>query len=679
MYRHKPAAGKRGAATEATEQTVLRVALAGNPNVGKSTLFNILTGLHQHVGNWPGKTVEKKEGRCRLDACVLECVDLPGTHSLTAHSAEELIARDYIVKENPDVVVVIVDASDIERNFYLVAQVLELTNRVVIALNMMDLAAIKGYRIFPERLAQALGVPVVPLVARRAEGVQSLLEAIIAVGTGSVVPRPAPIDYLRAKPVLAALREALDGDRLPGYSPEWLALKLLDGDEEIERLTHQALDVSSTERIHSLLREHEHGPAVLADARYAWIGEILRAGMERPARSVITATDRIDHIVTHRFLGLPLLLGIFAAVFWITFNISQPISHWIDQGTTALSSATARWLAPGPDWLSALLAEGVIPGMGGVLTFFPVIAIFFLFLGVLEDTGYMARAAFVMDRIMHALGLHGKAFLSLMVGYGCNVPGVMAARILESERDRVLVALVNPLIPCAARIGVAAFLVGAVFAPALRAPVMVALYALSLLMVILAGFVLRHVALPGERSPFMMELPLYRTPSLRNLSMYTGWRLLAFLKKAGTVILGVSVLIWLLSYFPVGTDLPDSYLGGLGQAIEPVGRLIGLDWRMSVALVTGFAAKETSLATLGVLYHTDEQGLVAALQHAVSPLVALVFVVVQLLYIPCLATVAVIRSETASWKWTAVAVLYPTILAGGVGALIFHIGRALGF
>jgi len=255
----------------------------------------------------------------------------------------------------------------------------------------------------------------------------------------------------------------------------------------------------------------------------------------------------------------------------------------------------------------------------------------------------------------------------------------MAARILESERDRVLVALVNPLIPCAARIGVAAFLVGAFFSPILRTPVMVALYALSLVMVILAGFVLRHVALPGERSPFMMELPLYRTPSIRNLSMCTGWRLLAFLKKAGTVILGVSVLIWLLSYFPVGADLPDSYLGELGAAIEPAGRLIGLDWRMSVALVTGFAAKETSLATLGVLYHTDEHGLVAALQQAISPLVALVFVVVQLLYIPCLATVAVIRSETNSWKWTALAVLYPIILAGGVGALVFHIGRALGF
>jgi len=606
-------------------------------------------------------------------------VDLPGTHSLTAHSAEELIARDYIVKERPDVVVVIVDASDIERNFYLVAQVLELTNRVVIALNMMDLAAVKGYRISPKQLEQALGVPVVPLVARRAEGVRSLLEAIIAVGADSVVPRPTPIDYLRAKPVLAALREALDNDRLPGYSPEWLALKVLEGDEEIERLTHQVLDASHIERIHSLLREHEHGPAVLADARYAWIGEILRAGMEQPARSVITATDRIDHVVTHRFLGLPLLLAVFAAVFWLTFHISGPLSGWIDQGTTALSGATARWLAPGPDWLSALLADGVIPGVGGVLTFFPVIVIFFIFLGVLEDTGYMARAAFVMDRIMHALGLHGKAFLSLMVAYGCNVPGVMAARILESERDRVLVTLVNPLIPCAVRIGVAAFFVGAFFAPALRTPVMVALYALSLLMVILAGFVLRHLVLPGDRSPFMMELPLYRTPNLRNLSMYAGWRVLAFLKKAGTVIVAISVLIWLLSYFPVGADLPDSYLGRLGGAIEPAGRLIGLDWRMSVALVTGFAAKETSLATLGVLYHTDEHGLVAALQQAVSPLVALVFVVVQLLYIPCLATVAVIRSETNSWKWTALAVLYPIILAGGLGALVFHIGRALGF
>jgi ferrous iron transport protein B len=661
-----------------TALKTIRVALAGNPNVGKSTIFNILTGLHQHVGNWPGKTIERKEGTCRLEGYVLECMDLPGTYSLTAHSAEEVIARDYIVRECPDVVVVIVDASNIERNFYLVAQVLELTDRVVVALNMMDLAGVKGYRIFPERLQTALGVPVIPMVARRAEGCGELLRAIVEVASGQRAISPRPVHYRRAEPTLAALREVLAGRALAGYPPEWVALKMLEGDEEIERLEERALDADTRERTHQILRQHEHGPALVADARYAWLEEVLSAGMERPARWVITFTDRVDHIVTHRSLDLPILLGTFIALFWLTFNVTSPISGWLDAGFARLGAWVAQAPAAGPGWLIGLLANGIIPGVGGVLTFLPIILMFFLFLGVLEDSGYMARAAFVMDRIMHAMGLHGKAFLSLLVGYGCNVPGIMATRILETERDRLLAILVNPLIPCVARIGVAAFFVGAFFPPALRTPVMASLYGLSLAMVILAGFLLRRIVLPGEESPFMMELLLYRLPSIRNLALFTGWRLLASLKKAGTVILGLSVLIWFLSSFPAGADLPQTYLGRLGFWMEPAGKLVGLDWRASVALLTGFAAKETSLATLGALYHVGGESLAQALRNSMTPLVALVFVVVQLLYIPCLATVAVIRSETNSWKWTALGALYPLIPAGGLGLLIFHVGRAIG-
>jgi len=662
-----------------TALKTIRVALAGNPNVGKTTIFNILTGLHQHVGNWPGKTVERKQGICRLPDQAIECVDLPGTYSLTAHSAEEVIARDYVLRESPDVVVVIVDASNIERNFYLVAQMLELTERVVVALNMMDLAGVKGYRIFPERLQAALGVPVIPMVARHAEGCRELLQAIVEVATGQRTTSPRPIRYGLAQPTLTALREILAGEEPGGYPTGWIALKMLEGDEEVERLEQEALPAPTRDRIHRVLREHEHGPAVVADARYSWIEQVLSEGMERPARSVITFTDRIDHVVTHRFLGLPILLGIFVSVLWLTFKVSSPLSNLLDAGFARLGEWTASVLAFGPPWLASLLADGVIPGVGGVLTFLPIILILFLFLGVLEDSGYMARAAFVMDRIMHVMGLHGKAFLSLLVGYGCNVPGIMATRILETERDRLLAILVNPLIPCAARIGVAAFFVGAFFPPALRTPVMASLYGLSLAMVILAGFLLRRVVLPGEESPFMMELPLYRAPSLRNLAILTGWRLLAFVKKAGTVILGVSVLIWLLSSFPAGADLPHTYLGRLGFWLEPAGKLLGLDWRMSVALVTGFAAKETSLATLGVLYHAEGEGLAQALRQNITPLVALVFVVIQLLYIPCLATVAVMRSETNSWKWTALGVIYPLALAGALGLVIFAVGKALGF
>ncbi len=657
---------------------VIRVALAGNPNVGKSTIFNILTGLHQHVGNWPGKTVERKEGACRLEGYLLECMDLPGTYSLTAHSAEEIVARDYVLKERPDVVVVILDASNIERNCYLLVQVLELTDQVVVGLNMMDLAGVKGYRIFPDKLEEILGVPVVPMVARRAEGCQELLKAIIEVGTGQRATSPRPIRYGAAESTLARLQELLAGENLEGLPARWVALKMLEGDEEVERLEERAVSPETRERIHAFLRQHEYGPAVIADARYAWIEEVLAEGMERPARSVITFTDRIDHVVTHRFLGLPILLAIFVCVFWLTFKVSAPLSDLLDAGFGRLSTWTAAALASYPSWFVSLLSDGVIPGVGGVLSFLPIILILFLFLGLLEDSGYMARAAFVTDRIMHAMGLHGKAFLCLLVSYGCNVPGIMATRILESERDRLLAILVNPLIPCAARIAVAAFFVGAFFPSPKNTLVMGSLYALSLAMVVFVGFVLRRVVLPGEEAPFMMELPLYRKPNVRNLAVYTGWRLLAFLKKAGTVILGASVVIWLLSSYPVGADLPHTYLGRLGFLLQPVGRLVGFDWRMSVALLTGFAAKETSLATLAVLYHAEGESLVQTLQQNMSPLVALVFVVVQLLYIPCLATVAVMRSETNSWKWPLVAMAYSLLLAGGLGFLIFQVGRALG-
>jgi ferrous iron transport protein B len=657
----------------------LYVALAGNPNAGKSTIFNILTGLRQHVANWPGKTVERREGTCHVDGYALQCVDLPGTYSLTAHSAEEVVARDYILTQSPDAVVVVVDASNAERGLYLVAQILDLTHRVVVALNMMDLARVKGYRIFPAKLQEALGVPVVPMVARRAEGVHELSRAMLAVGTGRKTTSPRPVWYRRAGPTLAALRGALRGRGLGSYPADWTALKMLEGDREVQALAGRELGEGAREEIDQILLRHEHGPAVLAQARYAWVEGVLSSAMERPARSVLTLTDRIDRVATHRFLGLPVLLAIFLLLFLATFRASSFLSDLVDRGFAALGDWVAAAVAGGPTWLASLLSEGIIPGVGGVLTFVPVILILFIFLGVLEDSGYMARAAFVMDRLMHAMGLHGEAFLSLLVAYGCNVPGIMATRILDTRRDRLLAILVNPLIPCAARTGVAACLVGAFFPPILRTPVMASLYALSLGSVIAVGYLLRHSVLPGARSPFMMELPLYRLPSLGSTATSTAWRLLDFLKRAGPLIVAVSVVIWLLSSCPAGASPADTYLGRLGQRLEPAGKLLGLDWRMTVALVTGFAAKETSLATLGVLYHAEREGLAESLRHAITPLVALVFVVVQLLYVPCLATVAVMRSETGSWWWTALGVLYPLVLAGSLGMLIFQVGRLLGF
>ncbi|HIE51402.1 MAG TPA: ferrous iron transport protein B, partial [Armatimonadetes bacterium] len=414
-----------------------RLALVGNPNVGKSTIFNILTGLHQHVGNWPGKTVEKKEGVCHFDGRTYYLIDLPGTYSLTANSIEEIIARDYIVQERPDVVIAIVDASNLERNLYLVTELLELTPKVIVALNMLDLAQSKGYEIEVEKLQAALGVPVVPVIAVRAQGIRELLETAAQVAQGEIVPQPASIDYEMIVGPLRQVEEVLQTvPSLDGYPRRWVALKLLEGDGEAQRLAERVLGEKALARLTEVQKRTEDAAFHLAHARYAWIEEKLKATLKRPPRSIITLTDRLDHLFTHRFLGLPILLSLFGVIFGLTFTLAAPLQDWIDAGFNRLSEGVRTLLAFAPTWLTDLLTEGVIAGVGSVLTFFPVLIIFFFFLALLEDSGYLARAAFVMDRLMHLLGLHGKTFLSLLIAYGCNIPGIMATRILEEERDR---------------------------------------------------------------------------------------------------------------------------------------------------------------------------------------------------------------------------------------------------
>ena len=663
-----------------SEERSITVALAGQPNVGKSTVFNLLTGLSQHVGNWPGKTIEQKVGTCRHNATTFHIVDLPGTYSLTANSLEERIARDYIIRERPDVVVIIVDATALERNLYLLTELLSLPSPVVVGLNMMDVAEQQGLRIEPEVLEAALGVPVVPMVATRNQGVKELLEAVEAVARGRF-PYHARRPEIRAdhRAVLEELLRLISGRVPEPYPEDWVALKLLEGDTEITHMMRQQLDDQTWAKVHAILKAHEDAVLAVAGGRYEWIGRMIRAAVVHPRAGQITLTERLDRVATHPLWGLVVLAGILGIVFWLTYTVGSPLQEFLD---TYVVQALAGWagglLAGAPPWLEGLVVDGVIGGVGTVITFLPILLIFFATLGLLEDLGYMARAAYVMDRFMHPMGLHGKSFLPLFLGFGCNVPSVMGARIVESERARLLTILVAPLVPCTARMAVLAFLTPIFFGSA--SPfVSWGLVGLSLLMLAFSGVLINRVLFRGERAAFIMELPLYHIPNWRTIGLLIWRRTLAFIKRAGTVILVVSVVVWALAALPHG-DIEASFLAWIGHRLTPLGRLMGLDWRMMVALLTSFIAKENSVATLGVLYGTGEEEthLAEALKGEISPAAALAFLAVQMLFIPCVATVATIRQETNSWRWTAFGVLFLLLVSFLVGILVYQGAALLG-
>lgn len=665
MNRHMP--HQTAVLPEVREGTVL-VALAGQPNVGKSTLFNLLTGLHQHVGNWPGKTVERKEGHFTYGGVSYRLVDLPGTYSLTANSPEEVIAREFILQERPDVVIAVVDAATLERSLYLVAELLALPAPVVVALNMMDVARQEGMEIEPEVLQAALGVPVVPMTATRGEGVEALLETVARVARGEV-PYSPRLPQIREdhRPVLEELEGLILGYVPAPYPREWVALKLLEGDPEVTRMMRETLPQERWERVHALLRAHDDAQVAVASGRYEWVGRMVRAAVRRPRVGQIGLTERLDRWATHPVFGLGILALILGAVFWLTYTVGSPLQDLLETYVVGgLAEGVRALLEPrAPEWVVALLADGIVGGVGAVLTFLPILALFFAALAFLEDVGYMARAAFVMDSVMHLMGLHGKSFLPLFLGFGCNVPAILGTRVIESRRARLLTILLAPLVPCTARLAVIAFLAPAFFGRAALA-VSWGLILFSILVLAATGAVLNRVLFQGRRSAFIMELPLYHLPNWRTIGLSVWQRSLAFIRKAGTVILAVSVVIWALSTFP-GGGVEGSYLAQLGRWLEPVGRLAGLDWRLTVALLSSFVAKENSVATLGVLFRAGDEGLTDLLAAAYPPSVGLAYLVVQTLFVPCVATVGVIRQETASWRWTFFAVgllLVVSFLAG---------------
>lgn len=662
-----------------TGKRTIKVALAGQPNVGKSTVFNLLTGLSQHVGNWPGKTVERKEGIYSHNGAEVHMVDLPGTYSLTANSTEELIARDHIIREKPDVVVAVIDASSMERNLYLVAELLPLPSPVIVALNMMDVADQQGLRIEPKVLEAALGVPVVPMTATKNKGVRELVEAIDEVARDGAAYRPRKPQIRDDHRAVLEEIDELAATYVPQpYPPDWVSLKLLEGDREIMRMMEECLPEDVWDRVHDILKRHEDAVLAVASGRYEWIGRMTRAALVRPGLGQVTLTEKLDRWAAHPVWGLLVLAAILGLVFLLTYTVGVPLQGLLE---TYVVETSARLLttvlATAPAWVQGLLVDGVVGGVGTMVTFIPILIIFFAIMGLLEDVGYMARAGYVMDRFMHLMGLHGKSFIPLFMGFGCNVPAVMGTRIIESRRGRLLTIMLVPLVPCTARMMVLAFIAPLFFGAA--APVVAwGLVGLSLVVLGVSGVVINRVAFGGVRSAFIMELPLYHVPNWRGIGILIWQRSLAFFKRAGTVILVVSVVVWALSAMPTG-EIQTSFLARAGHLIAPIGRLMGLNWEMMVALLTSFVAKENAIASLGVLYGAGgEAGLAQILPGIITPMAALSFLVVQMLFIPCVATVATVFHETNSWKWTLFNLLFLLVVSFGIAIAVYQLGTLFG-
>ena len=660
------------------EKTAL-IALAGQPNMGKSTLFNLLTGLNQHVGNWPGKTVERRDGYFQLGKRQIRLVDLPGTYSLTANSPEEVIAREFIIKDKPDLTIVIISAANLERSLYLVAELISLPTPLVIGLNMVDVANQEGIEVDAKILEAALGVPVIPMTAVRAIGVQSLLEMVEKQIDGQVQTTPR-MPEIRAdhRHVQEEIESLIDGFVPADYPLDWTALKLMEGDKEIIRLMDAALPTERWETVQEILKEHDDAILAIASGRYEWIERLTRASVSRPKLGQIGLTDRLDRWATHPFWGLIFLAGVLGLVFWLTFTIGSPLQAWLDEVVVAgLAHLASTWLVSAPIWLRGFIIDGLIGGAGSVLTFLPILAIFFASFGLLEDVGYMARAAYVMDNFMHWMGLHGKSFLPLFLGFGCNVPAVMGTRVIESWPARLLTILIAPLVPCTARMAVIAFITPAFFGPK-AALVSWGLIMLSLVVLVVGGALLNRLLFKGERSAFVMELPLYHLPNPRTIGLLVWERSVSFIRKAGTTILAMSTVVWALSVLP-GGNIQTSFLAQFGKWIEPVGKLMGMDWRLTVSLLTSFVAKENSIATLGVLFGGSQNiGLAHTLASIYTPATALAFLTVSMLFIPCAATVAAIKQETGSIRWTLFNIAFMLVISIGIASGVYALATAVG-
>jgi ferrous iron transport protein B len=658
------------------QQKTITVALAGQPNTGKSTVFNVLTGLKQHVGNWPGKTVEQKTGTVTYNGSTYRLVDLPGTYSLTANSPEELITRDFIIKEQPEVVVVVTDAAMLERNLYLVTELLPLPAPVIIALNMMDVAEQEGRPVDPIALEQATGIRVVPMVASKNQGVKELLEVVhdfVNDGVGYAPIKPEIRKDHRA--LLDDVQTQIAGSVPVPYLEDWVGLKLLEGDKVVTEMMKEGLNPACWAKVEGILQDHDDAQLAVAGGRYEWIEHATRAAVKHPKAGAITRTRKFDRIATHPVWGVFTMLGILIAAIAVAMAIGMPISMGIMNGISSLEPVVTSLLANAPAWISSLVVEGIIFGVMAVLALLGFLIVCFTLFGLLEDIGYMARVAYVMDRAMRRIGLHGKSFLPLLMGLICNIPAVVGTRVIETERARLKAVLLMPFVPCMAMTMTLMFFTPLFFSPGSAVLVVLGMILGALVVMALTGILLDRV-LPGERVGFIMELPLYHRPNFRTVGTYVWLRAKQFLRMAGTVILAVAVGIWALSYFPNG-DVETSILATIGHSLTPLGNLMGLDWRMLVALFTSFISKEAALASLAVLLGAadTEAGLMTALQTAMTPAAALGYLTTQTLFIPCLGTLGVIVQESRSWKWALAILAYLLVIAFGLGILVYQVAR----
>ena len=679
--------------TKKTKGNEITVALVGNPNSGKTTVFNNLTGAHQSVGNWPGVTVEKKEGKININGEVLRIIDLPGTYNLGNYSEDERIARDFILFEKPEIIINIVDATNLERNLYLTFQLLEMGARVVLALNMSDELKIKQMNIDSEKLALLIGKPVVPTVAIHGEGLNELLQEVLRESKKKDL-RSFAVDY--GKEIENEIIN-LDHHLLLNPSWEnsdksrWFAIKLLEGEMNTLQKLVKNLNIerfipirdTAVKRLENLLGEEVE--SLIAERRYDFIQKIVAQAITRKETSEaqLSLSDKIDRIVTNRYIGIPLFLFAMWALFQFTFKVGDPFIGYIEGFFEWLTGVIEPWLVGlgASELLRSFVLDGVIGGLGSVLVFIPNIFLLFLAISLLEDSGYMARAAYIMDRFMHTLGLHGKSFIPFLIGFGCNVPAIMATRTLENRRDRLITILINPLMSCSARLPVYILFAGAFFG-AHQGLVIFSLYLMGIVLAILMGIVFKKFLFKGESSHFVMELPPYRLPTLKNTWIHIWGRLSSFIRRAGTIIFAVVILIWVLSNLPAGVEFAsqERFLGRIGSALAPIFKPAGFGtWQAAVALLFGVLAKEVVVGTLAVLYGIAELGLSESLiVHSWTPLSAYAFMVMTLIYVPCVATIGTIKRETNSWGWTLFVVAYTLILGWLVAVLIFQIGKYYG-
>ncbi len=690
--------------TVVKETKQITVALVGNPNCGKSSIFNMLTGARQHVANYPGTTVESMEGACVHRACHLRIVDLPGTYSLTAYSTEELVTRNFVLEARPDVVVDVLDASNIERHLYLATQLMEMNAPMVLVFNMSDLARRKGLEFDSQRLSALLNARIVPTVGSRRQGREELLDAIVETARSGPVARTHQIPYgaeieaeqANIQQVVAQHRPEL----VEKYGARWLAVKLLEHDEDIvaKMPPGPVLEAAgrSITRLKSILGDEPE--IVMADRRYGFISGACQETIQSTVARRHDASDMIDAVVTHRVLGLPIFLLLMYAVFWTTFTVGEYPMNALEWLFGRFSSFVAgRWPAGSESWLRSLLVDGVIAGVGGVIIFLPNILLLFGAIALLEDTGYMARAAFVVDRIMHKIGLHGKSFIPMLIGFGCSVPAIMATRILENRRNRLTTIMVIPLMSCGARLTIYSLFIPAFFAPHWRGPVMWLVYLIGIVLAVVCAKALRLTVFRGETTPFVMELPPYRVPTLRAIVLHLWQRGGMFLRKAGTTILAISILLWVLANYPkphaaelagLNADqarqvtLEQSFIGRVGHFIEPALRPIGFDWKIGTALIGATAAKEVFVSQLSIVYAAGSDGSVDVLHEKLrasyTPLVAFCVMLFCLISAPCVATLAITRIEAGSWRWAAFQFVGLTALAYLVTFAVYRIGLLLG-